>query len=140
MSSNEFIDKEAFDDKKQKEAKKSSAKKKKEEKPSGRLFAQIMNGDFLSKDNFVTNLPFVFFMAFLLVVMIGWGYYAETVTKEGVVLQNELDELEAEYFTLNSEYNKRISRPTITGRLKGTGLRESLTSPRKIRVHRYIFN
>lgn len=139
MSSNEFINKEEAVDKKQKEVKKKSSKKK-SGKSSNRLFAQIMNGDFLSKDNFISNLPFTLFVALLLVVMIGWGYYAETVTKEEVQMKEELDELEAEYFTLNSEYNARISRATIAHRLESVGVKESLISPRKIKIKRYVFN
>ncbi len=139
MSSNEFINKEEAEQKQKAEEKKTSKRKKRAAKPSNRLFAQIMNGDFLSKDNFIQNLPFTFFIAFLMVVMIGWGYYAETVTKEEVNLTEELDELEAEFFTLNSQHNASIGRPLIALKLKNKGVKESLVSPRKIRVRKYVF-
>ncbi len=98
-----------------------------------------MNGEFLSKDNFVKNLPFTFFLGFLLVVLIGWGYYAETITKKEVQLERELGELNSEFFTLGSEYNSMRGRRSIAQKLEGTGVEEALTSPRKIRVKRFVF-
>lgn len=140
MSSNEFVDKKKVTER---EALKEAAEKKKAvKKKSGqskKAFVQIMNGEFLSKDNFVTNLPFVFFLGFLLVVVIGWGYYAETVTKREVRLERELGELNSEYFTLGSEYNSKRGRRSVAQKLIGTGVQEGLTSPRKIRVKKYVF-
>ena len=107
MSGNKFVDPEevvarealeSLQDKPVNEDKQTAAQ-------SRSTFVQIMNGEFLSRDNFVKNLPFVFFLGFLLVVLIGWGYYAETVTKREVQLEKDLSELNSEYFTLGSEYN-----------------------------------
>lgn len=139
MSANEFVDKEEVDAREALKAakeKKKSAKKK--EPRSGRTFVQIMNGEFLSRDNFVKNLPFIFFLGGLLVVMIGWGYYAETVAKKESVLKEELGELNSEFSTLSSEYNTMRGRPQIEGKLEGTGLEES-GFPKKIRVKKYVF-
>ncbi len=140
MSSNEFVNKEKVDER---EAVKAAAEKKKASKKKGgqskKAFVQIMNGEFLSKDNFVANLPFVFFLGFLLVVVIGWGYYAETVTKREVRLEKELGELNSEYFTLGSEFNSKRGRRSVAQKLIGTGVQEGLTSPRKIRVKKYVF-
>lgn len=140
MSSNEFIEKEEVEAKKAKKEKRKPARKKKEGGSTGRLVVRIMNGEFLSKDTFINNLPFTFYVAFLLVVMIAWGYYAETVTKEEVQLEKELSELDAEYFTLSSEYNTRLGRQEVTRALEGTGVKESTSSPRKIRVRKYKFD
>tara|TARA_B110000037_G_scaffold223203_1_gene303886 strand:- start:11033 stop:11467 length:435 start_codon:yes stop_codon:yes gene_type:complete len=141
MSENEFVDKEKVDAREALKAVKEKKKTvKKETEQSRRTFVQIMNGEFLSRDNFVTNLPFVFFLGFLLVVLIGWGYYAETVTKKEVILEKELGELNSEYFTLGSTYNAARGRRSVAQKLIGTGVEESLTSPKKIRVKKYVFN
>ena len=140
MSANEFLNKEELKEREaQVAAKEKKAAKKRRSGRSNRVFVQIMNGEFLSKDNFVKNLPFVFFLGFLLVVLISWGYYAETVTKREVVLQRELGELNSEYSTLASEYNTRRGRRPVAERLAGVGVKESLVSPRKIRVKKYVF-
>lgn len=142
MSANEFVDKEEFEAREAIKAakEKKKASKKKPSRQSKGVFVQLMNGEFLSKDNFVTNLPFVFFLGFLLVILISWGYYAETVTRKEVRLEKELGELNSEFFTLGSEYNSRRGRGAVAQRLQGTGLSESLVSPRKIRVKKYIFD
>ncbi|MCG8574279.1 MAG: hypothetical protein MI810_05285 [Flavobacteriales bacterium] len=146
MSGNEFIDKDQLAEKQaeeeQKEKKKAATQKKKRAKKSSagnRVWIQIMNGEFLSKDNFIANLPFSFFIGFLLVVMIGWGYYAETITKEEVLLKKELEELNSEYSTLSSEYNTKRGRKPVAVKLAGTGVEENISSFRKIKVRKYRF-
>ena len=146
MSSNEYIDEETAEQMKAEEAKKkpkkAARKKKKVERKDngGRLVVQIMNGTFLSKDWFIKNLPFSFYIGFLLIVLIGWGYYGETMTKREVQLEEELSELSSEYSTLNSEYITKKGRKQIKDKLAGTGLVESRVSPKKIRVHKYVFD
>jgi len=106
---------------------------------SGRTFVQIMNGEFLTKDNFLNNLPFTFFIGFLLVMVIAWGYYGETVTKHEVQLEKELGELNSEFYTLTADYNMQRGRRQIALRLEPTGVKESVSSPKKIRVRKYVF-
>lgn len=141
MSGNEFVN---IDDVKERKLQSEAVEKKQSKKrerraKSSRTIVQIMNGEFLSKENFVKNLPFTFFLGFLLVVLIGWGYYAETVTKKEVTLERELGELNSEFFTLGSEFNTKRGRRTVAEKLTGTGVRESLVSPKKIRVKKFIF-
>ncbi|MFT5821938.1 MAG: hypothetical protein ACI8ZM_003194 [Crocinitomix sp.] len=141
MSANEFVDKQEVDARETIKAVKEKTKTaKKEVAESRRTFVQVMNGEFLSRDNFVTNLPFVFFLGFLLVILIGWGYYAETVTKKEVTLGMELGELSSEYSTLSSTYNATRGRRSVEQKLIGTGVEESLISPKKIRVKKYVFS
>lgn len=148
MSGNEFVNidelkkKQDAEEKKQAKKRKPRAKKAatKSSKTSGRTIVQIMNGEFLSKDWFVNNLPFTFFIGFLLVVVIGWGYYTETVIKDEVNLKTELSELESEFFTLNSEYITKKGRENITAKLPITGPKKNRTTPNKIKVDNYVFN
>ena len=147
MSSNQFIDKEELAAKKaaeEKKQKKKAARKKKRakanEQDSRRVILQIMNGEFLAKDNFISNLPFTIFISFLLVVMIGWGYYAETVTKQEVKLKKDLDELDSEYSTLTTKYNANIGRDPIGDKLEGTGVKENMSGSKKIKVRKYKFD
>lgn len=106
---------------------------------SGKTFVQIMNGEFLTKDYFLNNLPFIFYVAMLFVVVIAWGYYGETVARKEIQLEKELGELNSEYFTLTAEYNAQRGRRQIALKLEPTGLKESTESPKKIRVRKYKF-
>jgi hypothetical protein len=147
MSGNEFVNidelkkKQDLEEKKQAKKRKPRAKKIADptSRPSGRTIVQIMNGEFLSKDWFINNLPFTFFVGFLLVVVIGWGYYTETVIKDEVNLKTELSELESEFFTLNSEYITKKGRENITAKLPVSGPKKNRTTPNKIKVKNYVF-
>ena len=106
---------------------------------SNRSIVKILSGDFLSEQTLVNNLLFIGFVGFLLIVLIGWGYYTESVAIEEAKLEKSLGELNSEYFTLGSEYN-RLSRQTqVANRLKESGLVESVDPPKKIKVKKYVF-
>lgn len=133
MDDNTYIEKQAEEPKSK--AKPTPKKKKK----SNKSLVKILSGDFLSEQTLVNNLPFVGFVGFLLVVLIGWGYYTESIAKEEAKLEKDLGELNSEYFTLGSEYN-RLSRQTqVANRLKETGLTESIDPPKKIKIKKYVF-
>jgi len=118
---------------------KTETSKKTKKKKSKKSLVKILNGEFLSHDELITNLPFISFVGFLLVVLIGWGYYTESVGKKEAKLEKDLGELNSEYFTLGSEYN-RLSRQTqVADRLKETGLKESVNPPKKIKIKKYVF-
>ncbi|MFD1551886.1 hypothetical protein DNU06_01695 [Putridiphycobacter roseus] len=104
-----------------------------------RSFVKIINGDFLSRDEIVNNIPFISFLGFLLVILIGWGYYTETVGKREVQLEQELGELNSEYFSLGVEYNKLSRQTQVSERLKGSELKLSTIPPKKIKVKKYNF-
>jgi hypothetical protein len=122
------------------EQSKDEASNEKKKKKSKRSFVKVLNGDFLSRDELVANLPFVFFVGFLLVLLIGWGYYTETVGKAEADLEKDLGELNSEYFTLGSEYNRLSRQSQVAERLKETGLNESVSPPKKIKIKKYVFD
>lgn len=119
---------------------KNKTSKKSKNKKSKRSFVKILNGDFLSREGLISNLPFLSFIGVLLVVLIGWGYYTETVGKTEVSLEKDLGELNSEYFTLGSEYNRLSRQSQVAERLKETGLKESVNPPKKIKIKKYVFD
>ncbi len=104
-----------------------------------RSFSKLLNGEFLSRDEMIGNIPFISFLGLLLVVLIGWGYYTETVGRQEVKLEQELGELNSEFFSLGVEYNKLSRQTQVKARLEGTELMESMTPPNKIKVKKYNF-
>lgn len=133
MDSNTYIEKQV------EEPKPKTKTTTKSKKKSNKSLVRILSGDFLSEKTLVDNLPFVGFVGLLLIGLIGWGYYTESIAKEEARLEKALGELNSEYFTLGSEYN-RLSRQTqVANRLKDTGLTESVDPPKKIKVKKYVF-
>lgn len=112
------------------------SKKKKKQK---RSISKIVNGEFLSRDEVVNNIPFFSFLGLLLVVLIAWGYYTETVGRREVKLELELGEMNSEYFSLGVEYNKLSRQSQVVDRLNESDLKESTSPPKKIKVKKYNY-
>lgn len=108
-------------------------------KEKKRSFAKVMTGEFLSRAEIINNIPFISFLGLLLVVLIGWGYYTETIGKREVQLEQELGELNSEFFSLGVEYNKLSRQTQVSERLDGSDLKESTIPPKKIKVKKYNF-
>ena len=111
----------------------------KPKKSKKRTLAKVVTGEFLSRNEIINNIPFISFLGLLLVVLIAWGYYTETVGKKEVQLEQELGELNSEFFSLGVEYNKLSRQTQVSERLKGSDLKESNIPPKKIKVKKYNF-
>ncbi len=127
---NEFLDR-AQQEPEVKQAEKKTVKKA-PKKPNA--FIQILNGDFLSKEFFVNNLPFIFFLMLLLLISIGKGYYGKQLTKQVNDTQAELDELTGDYFDAKARLEENTQRSMLIDRLERTGLKETTNPTKVIRV------
>ncbi len=131
MSENEYIDKEKLKAQKPKEelkAKKSSRKK----GPSA--FTQILNGDFLTKDFFLNNLTFIFFIMFLLLLIVGKGYYGKELSQDIDSTQKELDEMTADYVEAKAKLEEETRRYRLVEKLEPKGLKETTNQTKVIRL------
>jgi len=108
-------------------------------KKQKRSFSKVISGEFLSREEIINNIPFISFLGLLLVVLIGWGYYTETIGKRESKLEMELGELNSEFFSLGVEYNKLSRQTQVSERLKESDLKVSDDPPKKIKVKKYNF-
>ena len=111
--------------------------KPKEKKEAGKVsksLARIFSGDFLSKDNVVGLLPFIFFLTFLGILYIANGYYAEKVVRNLYRTDNDVKELRSEYITIKSDLNYKSKQSQVAEATQGMGIIESTTPPTKIVV------
>lgn len=115
-------------------------KKQQEEKPkkkkskSALSFADVVNGDILSRDKVIDQLPFVFFLSVLVLFYIGYGYYVERTVKELYDLEVELKELKSEYISVKSRLVEFSKQSQVAQAVEGQGLKESIVPPHKIEV------
>lgn len=113
---------------------------KKEESPSKekkkvfKPFADLITGRFLSKDNVIRSMPYLFFLTFLGICYIANGYYAEKTVKEIYKINTELKELRSEYITIKSELNYRSKQSQVAKAIRPYGLEESIIPPHKIEI------
>lgn len=98
----------------------------------------LLDGNVLTKDIVVAQIPFIIFLTILAFFYIGNRYHAEKVVRESIILQKELDELRAEAITTASEL-MFISKQSEVSKLvqsRNLNLVESLEPPKKIIIKR----
>ncbi len=128
---NEFVERAQQSPEEPKAEKKETKKPKKTARKRPNAFVQILNGDFLTKEFFVNNLPFIFFLMLLLLLSIGKGYYGKQLTKNVNDTQAELDEITGDYFDAKARLEENTQRSKLIERLEQSGLKET-TNPTKV--------
>lgn len=125
-----------------KEEKKTAVEEKvtEEKTKKGKNFAKplinIISGNIFTREEVVKHLPYVLFMAFLALLYIANGYYAEDTVRQLNKAGNELKELRSEFITNKSDlmYISKQSEVVNMAEKKSLGLKESLVPPKKIVV------
>ena len=110
-------------------------KKAKSRKTSIKSF---LGGNLLASEKVMKQMPFVFFLVLLGILMITNRYCSEKTIREIEIIQDSVKELKAESVTFETEL-MRINRPSeITNRVKQSGLKltESEEPARKIKVEK----
>lgn len=116
---------------------KETEKPKKEGKSPGKFskgFADVLNGNFLTRDNVIGHLPFIFYICFLMLCYIGYGYFAEKNVKDLVRIEAELKDLKAQSLTSHSTLEQIKQQSRIAEAIKELGLKESRVPPKIIKA------
>ena len=136
MMDNEYLDKDAVheeqkkqDSKKTKKTKSASTKKK---RPN--TLVQILNGDFLTREFVLNNLNFIFFIIFLLILLVGKGYYGKQLSKDADKAQVELNELSANYVETKAKLEEETRRYKLIEKLGPRVLTETVNPTKVIRI------
>lgn len=95
-----------------------------------------LTGSVLAKASARKQIPFVIFVAVLAIMYIANRYHAETLMRNTMRLQQELDELRAESITTASElmFASRQSQVLKMVEENKLGLKESRVPPRRIKM------
>ena len=134
---NDFTDKDQLDEQnaaEKKKEKKKVAKKKasKERKPNA--FVQILNGDFFTKEFMVNNLNFIFFVIFLLILVVGKGYYGKQLSKDVIATQEELKEASSDFVEAKTRLVEETGIARLVEQLESSGLKETVNPTKVIRI------
>jgi hypothetical protein len=105
-----------------------------------KALASVFSGTFLGDDKSVQHLPFVLFLAFLAVMYIANGYYADDKIREANRLSNELKELRSEYISTKSELMFAGKQSEVAKAAARLGLKEPVVPPVKILVDSAALN
>ena len=96
------------------------------------IISEIFKGNFLSRKENQKHLPFIVFVAGLIIINITLYYNAENLAWNISKMEKELYELRVEYITTKSELMKKYKRSNIEEVVKKMGLRSSLIPPKII--------
>jgi hypothetical protein len=94
----------------------------------------IINGAFLSKENAIAQVPFIFFVVFLCMLYISNSYYAEGMVRDINKTSNDLKELRSEFITTKSDLMHASKQSEVAVMAIQLGIQESTTPPYKIIV------
>jgi hypothetical protein len=117
-------------------------KEKKEEKPKTkakgnkvtRSVVDVLNGNFLSKENAITHLPYLFFLTFILISYIAYGYYAEKVVKEIAQIDKKINTLKWEETNEKSKLSFRSKPSEVKRQVDRWELELDKTEPAEVIV------
>jgi len=92
----------------------------------------LLEGEFLSREGVVNNLPYLAFLAIIAIIYIANTFYAEKTFKEIEATKIELKELRYQYITTKSTLMYLSKQTAIAIRAKELGLTETKVPPYKI--------
>jgi ABC-type transport system involved in cytochrome bd biosynthesis fused ATPase/permease subunit len=101
-------------------------------------FAQILNGEILTKSFVLDNLNYIFFIMLLLLLLISKGYYGKQLTKDTDAAQRNLDQHSAEFIEAKARLELVTRRFKMAERLESRELKETKNATKVIRIKEKI--
>ena len=110
-------------------------KQQKPKKKSGfsKFLNALLNGDFLTREGFIKQFPFIFFLTALFVGYIAMGYFYENTLREYARTKTELDQAKNIYHTTLHDLKEAKRQSTISGQLEELGFTNHVSQPRIIK-------
>lgn len=98
----------------------------------GRMLQSVFDGTFLTRENVIRSIPYLFFLAFIGLVYIANTYYAEKTVRAIDHTKRELKELRYEHISVKSDLMYLSKQSEVSRRLESTGLKPTTSPPAKI--------
>lgn len=110
----------------------------KSSKTHNSLMKNILGGKVLAGKEITEQLPFVFFLCFLGILLISNRYCSEKTIRRMEVVQDSIKELKSESILLESDLMRMNTPSEIEKRVKENGLNliDPLEPPRELKVKR----
>ncbi len=100
----------------------------------GKGLSAVFSGTFLTNDKTLKHLPFITFLAFIAILYIANGYYADDKIREVNKISNQLKELRSEYISTKSDLMFASKQSEVAKSADKLGLKEPVVPPTKINV------
>jgi len=92
----------------------------------------VLGGNFLVRENFAKQFPFIVYVTVLLMVIITNTYIAEEHNREIAKDARRLSDLHVEYIQLKSAIMQESKQSVLARKLKDTGIKESVEPLKRI--------
>jgi hypothetical protein len=96
--------------------------------------SSIFSGTFLGEERNFQHLPFILFLAFMAILYIANGYYADDKIRKVNKITDQLKELRSEYISTKSELMFASKQSEVARSAEQLGLKEPVVPPHKIEV------
>ena len=96
--------------------------------------SSVFSGTFLTNEKTTRHLPFMLFLAFIAILYIANGYYADDKIREVNKISGQLKELRSEYISTKSELMFASKQSEVARAAEELGLKEPVVPPIKIEV------
>lgn len=97
-----------------------------------RSFRDVLNGNVLTRDYVVDNLPYFFFLTAIMLVYIAMGYSTDKNARRIEKIESELVELNSEYISVKTELNLVSRQSQIADSTASMGLFEIKDEPPRV--------
>ncbi len=94
---------------------------------------RVLSGSYLTREYVQDNLPFIFYVVFIMMSYIAYGYYAERNIKELVQAESQLRELKARHTAAEARLEQLKQQSQVAEKMSELGLRESTQPPIALR-------
>lgn len=103
-----------------------------------RVVLDVINGNFLTNESSVKQIPFILFLVLVAIIYISNTYYAEKILRKTNSVNNEIKELRSEYITTKSDlmFFSKQSEVARAAEAMKIGIKESVVAPKKIVVEK----
>ncbi len=94
----------------------------------------LLSGEFLIREGALAQAPYLIFVSFLLVLYVSLGYYYEHLERERQTTERRLEELRAEFKTLQAQFESKLQQSQVERSMADLGLIQSVEAPYLIEV------
>ncbi len=102
-------------------------------KRSGKIM-DVLGGNFLVKESFAKQFPFMLTVTILLMALITNTYIAEDCNRKIASTTKELNDLNVEYIQLKSAIMQASKQSVLSKKLKAVGIHEPVEPLKRIKV------
>ena len=104
----------------------------------GRAVSTVVSGRFLISEQTLKHFPFLFFLAFMGLIYIANGYYAQSKDRELDTLNTQIKDLNTQYQIAKAKLMYLSKESEVAKASTTLGLKESVTPPDKIVIDNRI--